>query len=138
MNRRRLLITGGIFVFLGLLVYLQGQHRRSFDWKTFSDASHSHPQRIIAAIALIYLTYLLRALRWRVFLEPICKTKTSRLIGPTFIGFAGLALLGRPGELIRPYLIARKDQVPVASQIGVWTVERIFDIGGFTVLMTID
>jgi hypothetical protein len=28
--------------------------------------------------------------------------------------------------------------MPFASQVGVWTVERIFDIGAFTVLMTID
>lgn len=60
------------------------------------------------------------------------------MVAPTFIGFTGLALLGRPGELIRPYLIARKEGVSFSSQIGAWTVERIFDIGAFTVLMTID
>ena len=138
MNPRRLIITGGIFVILAGLVYLQVQHWRSFDWRTFFRVSHVHPEHIVAAIVLIYLTYVLRALRWKVFLEPIRKSSTSRLIGPTFIGFAGLALLGRPGELIRPYLIAKKEQVCVASQIGAWTVERIFDIGAFAVLMTID
>jgi hypothetical protein len=60
------------------------------------------------------------------------------MVPPTFIGFTGLALLGRPGEFIRPYLIARRESMPFASQVGVWTVERIFDIGAFTVLMTID
>jgi glycosyltransferase 2 family protein len=138
MNPRRLLITGGIFVILAGLVYLQVQHWRSFDWKTFFQASHVHVEHIVVAIVLIYLTYVLRALRWKVFLEPIRKSSTARLIGPTFIGFAGLALLGRPGELIRPYLIAKKEQVCLASQIGAWTIERIFDIGAFTVLMTID
>jgi uncharacterized protein (TIRG00374 family) len=44
-------------------------------------------------------------------------------------------LLGRPGELIRPYLIARHTNLSFASQIGVWAVERIFDVGGFTVLL---
>jgi glycosyltransferase 2 family protein len=138
MSRRRILVTAGVFVLLAALVYLQVQHWRSFDWAKFRAASHVHPLQIAIAIALIYITYLLRAWRWRVFLKPICAAKTSRLIGPTFIGFSGLALLGRPGELIRPYLIARKEQVPLSSQIGVWTVERIFDIGAFTVLMTID
>ncbi len=51
------------------------------------------------------------------------------------IGFTGLALLGRAGELIRPYLIARRQNLPFASQVAVWAVERIFDVGGFTVLM---
>src|SRR5437868_4465709 len=138
MNRRRILVTGGIFLVLAVLVYLQVQHWRSFDWAKFRAASHVHLLQIAIAVALVYATYLLRAWRWKVFLEPIRKTKTSRLIAPTFIGFAGLALLGRPGELMRPYLIARKEQVSIASQVGVWTVERIFDIGAFTVLMTID
>jgi len=138
MNRRRILVTGGIFLLLAVLVYLQVQHWRSFDWAKFRAASHVHLLQIAIAVALVYATYLLRAWRWKVFLEPIRKTKTSRLIAPTFIGFAGLALLGRPGELMRPYLIARKEQVSISSQIGVWTVERIFDIGAFTVLMTID
>ena len=123
---------------LAVLVYLQVQHWRSFDWAKFRAASHVHLLQIAIAIALIYLTYLLRAWRWKVFLRPISHTKTSRMIAPTFIGFTGLALLGRPGELIRPYLISRKEGVSFSSQIGVWTVERIFDIGAFTVLMTID
>src|SRR6201984_1079611 len=137
MNHRRLLIPGGIFVILAGLVYLQVQHWRSFDWKTFLAASHVHPQHIAAAIVLIYLTYVLRALRWKIFLEPISKTRTSRLLGPTVIGFTGLALLGRPGELIRPYLIARRNNLSFPSQLGVWAVERIFDSGAFTILLVL-
>ncbi|MBV9610024.1 MAG: flippase-like domain-containing protein, partial [Acidobacteria bacterium] len=57
---------------------------------------------------------------------------------PTFIGFTGLALLGRPGEFARPYLIARKENLTMSSQVAVWAVERIFDIGAFAVLMSLD
>jgi len=32
-------------------------------------------------------------------------------------------------------LIARRTNLPFASQVAVWAVERIFDVGGFTVLM---
>jgi len=138
MSKKQILTTAILVAILGLLVYLQVQHWRSFDWAKFRHASRVHPWHIASAIALIYLTYILRALRWKVFLEPVRRTKTARLIGPTFIGFTGLALLGRPGEFIRPYLIAKGEGVSVSSQIGVWTVERIFDIGAFTVLMAID
>jgi hypothetical protein len=48
-----------------------------------------------------------------------------------------LALLGRPGELIRPYLIARRESLSFSSQVAVWAVERIFDVGAFTVLMVL-
>ena len=135
---KRILTTAIVVAILGALVYFQVQHWRSFDWGKFRHASHVHPWHIASAIVLIYLTYILRALRWKVFLEPVRPTTTSRLIGPTFIGFTGLALLGRPGEFIRPYLIAKTEDVSIPSQIGVWTVERIFDVGAFTVLMTID
>ncbi len=138
MTIKRILTTGIVLAILGVLVYFQVQHWRSFDWARFRAASHVNPLQIALAIGLIYITYILRAVRWKVFLEPACKTHSTRLIAPTFIGFTGLALLGRPGEFIRPYLIAKKENVTVSSQIGVWTVERIFDIGAFTVLMTLD
>ena len=138
MSKRRLLTTAIVLAILGVLIYFQIQHWRSFDWHKFRQASHVNPLRIALAVGLVYLTYVLRAVRWKVFLQPVCRARSQDLIGPTFIGFAGLALLGRPGEFIRPYLIAKKENVTVSSQIGVWTVERIFDIGAFTVLMTLD
>jgi glycosyltransferase 2 family protein len=138
MNKKRILSTAIVLAILCALVYFQIQHWRSFDWARFRQASHVDPLHIVAAIAIIYATYVMRALRWRIFLQPVCKTTTSRLVSPTFVGFTGLALLGRPGEFIRPYLIGVKENVSFSSQLGVWTVERIFDIGAFTVLMTID
>src|SRR5215471_2790320 len=138
MSTKRILTTTAVVAILGLLVYFQVQHWRSFDWARFASASRVDPWHVAAAIALIYVTYVLRALRWKIFLEPVRKTRTASLVPPTLIGFTGLALLGRPGELIRPYLIARREGLSLTSQIGVWAVERIFDVGAFTVLMTID
>ena len=138
MNKKQILTTTVVLAILGVLVYFQVQHWRRFDWARFRAVSHVDPLHIAAAVGLIYLTYVLRALRWKVFLEPVCKASTLKLVPPTFIGFTGLALLGRPGEFIRPYLISRSENLQFASQVGVWTVERIFDVGAFTVLMTID
>jgi glycosyltransferase 2 family protein len=138
MNKKQILTTTVVLAVLGVLVYFQVQHWRRFDWARFRAVSHVDPLHIAAAVGLIYLTYVLRALRWKVFLEPVCKTSTWKLVPPMFIGFTGLALLGRPGEFIRPYLVSRAEDLTFASQVGVWTIERIFDVGAFTVLMTID
>jgi uncharacterized protein (TIRG00374 family) len=139
MNKKRILTTAIVVAVLGVLVYFQVQHWRAFDWARFrAETGGISKLHILSAVLLIYLTYLLRALRWRVFLKPICRSRISRLLGPTLIGFTGLALLGRPGEFVRPYLIAKKENVSLSSQIGVWTVERIFDIGAFAVLMTVN
>lgn len=136
MKQKTIITTAIIVAVLAVLVYLQVQHWRGFDWEKFRLATGQvRIPHVAAAVGLIYLTYLLRAMRWKVFLKPICRTPTSRIVAPTLIGFTGLALLGRPGEFIRPYLISRKENVSLLSQIGVWTVERLFDIGAFTVLM---
>ena len=80
----------------------------------------------------------MRALRWKIFLRPVRpQASTWKLISPTIVGFTGLALLGRPGELIRPYLIARRKNFTFSSQLAVWAVERIFDIGAFTILLVL-
>jgi hypothetical protein len=139
MTSKRIRLLVAVLLVLGVLVYLQFRTWSNFDWTTFlrvtEDVSIS---RLGIAAALIYVTYVLRALRWGVFLRPVRHTPLSRLIPPQFIGFTGLALLGRPGEFVRPYLIARRESLPVSSQLAVWTVERIFDIGAFAVLMAIN
>jgi len=93
-------------------------------------------RHIFHGVALIYFAYFLRAVRWQIFLRPVRKEVSIwGLVPPTLIGFTGLALLGRPGELIRPYLIARRENLSLASQVAVWAVERSFDSGGFTVIL---
>ena len=137
MNKKRLVIYGLVLAVLAVLVYLQFRSWKNFDWTTFwSQGRTLDPRHILGAIAVIYFTYFLRALRWKIFLRPVRRQGSwLGLVAPTIIGFTGLALLGRPGELIRPFLIARRENLNFSSQMAAWTVERIFDIAGFTVLL---
>jgi glycosyltransferase 2 family protein len=136
MNRKRILIYAGGIVILAVLFYLQFRTWRDFDWSRFmGEVDHIRWMHIVHAVALIYLAYGMRAIRWKIFLRPVKRTSSLKMVAPTLIGFTGLALLGRPGELIRPYLIARREQLSFSSQLAVWAVERIFDIGAFTVLL---
>lgn len=138
MNKKFLIYGVGLTV-LAVLVYLQFSHWKHFDWATFwSQWARINPLRILTAVGLIYITYLLRALRWKILIRPIRpQASWVELASSTVVGFTGLALLGRPGELIRPYLIARRENLNFSSQMAAWTVERIFDIGAFTVLLTL-
>ena len=137
MDKKRILASVVVFLILAILVYLQYRHWRTFDWGTFWSQTHRIRKRhVLHGIALIYIGYWMRAWRWKIFLKPVRpKTRTLEMVSPTVVGFAGLALLGRAGEFIRPYLIARRTDLPFSSQLAVWGVERIFDIGAFTVLM---
>lgn len=50
------------------------------------------------------------------------------LLSATLVGFTAISLLGRPGEFVRPYFIAVKEEVSVASQLAAWVLERIADL----------
>jgi len=135
MNNKKYVAYAVVFSVLAVLVYLQFRTWQHFDWaRLFQFGLNWH--HILHGVAYIYIAYFLRAVRWKIFLRPVRKEASILgLIPPTLIGFTALALLGRAGELIRPYLIARRQNLPFASQVAVWAVERIFDVGGFTVLL---
>jgi uncharacterized protein (TIRG00374 family) len=138
MNRKRILGFGVVLVLLCLLIYLQVRTWKNFDWHVFwSRTDQVNPLGLLAGVAFTYISYSLRAVRWRIFLKPVCKTTTARLLPPQFIGFTALALLGRAGEMVRPYIIAKKERLTFTSQIAVWGVERIFDMGSFAVLLAL-
>ncbi len=136
MTKKRYVVYAVVFLVLTVLVYLQFRTWQNFDWVRFRETRPQKWNHILHGIALIYLAYVARAIRWKIFLRPVRPQASSvSLVAPTIIGFTGLALLGRPGELIRPYLIARRQNLSFSSQLGVWAVERIFDFGAFTVLL---
>jgi uncharacterized protein (TIRG00374 family) len=138
MNKKRSIIYGLVFAALAFLFYLQFRTWRNFDWVTFwsqTDQVREHKLQIFYGVALIYLAYIMRAIRWKIFLRPVKQASVSSLIVPTIVGFTGLALLGRPGEFIRPYLISRKVDLSFSSQLAVWAVERIFDVGSFALIL---
>ena len=129
MKKKQLLTSIVVIVILAALVYIQVKAWRHFEWDIFWEITKSvNFFGVIAAIAVIYLIYVLRATRWRVFLRSRQSVRAVDLIPSQFIGFTGLALLGRPGEFIRPYLVARKLNISFASQLVVWTAERLCDM----------
>jgi uncharacterized protein (TIRG00374 family) len=139
MNKRKTLITALVLLALGVLVYLQVTTWKRFDWRTFREQTEGVNLYYVGlGVAIIYFDYFLRALRWKILLRPVCRTTSARLLPPTMIGFTALALLGRPGEFIRPYLIARKENLSMASQLAVWVVERLFDVGAFALIMAVN
>ncbi len=103
-------------------------------WRTFDTALFLRSFQnvdwgwISLAFLAVYTTYGTRALRWRILMQPVKPNPSLRnLLAATIIGFAAIGVMGRAGEFVRPYLVARKENVPVTSQMGVWLFERSFD-----------
>lgn len=83
---------------------------------------------LLASLLAIYACYAIRALRWGVFQQNLGASNFWSIYGMTLAGFAAVFLLGRPGEPIRPLLLARKEKLPVADMYGIYALERIFDV----------
>jgi uncharacterized protein (TIRG00374 family) len=138
-SNKKFIFTALVVLALLALAYLQFRTWRKFDWTTFfAQIRAVRVPRVIAAVAIIFGGYVLRAMRWSVMLRPTKDVPWSRLLAAQFIGFTGLAILGRPGEFIRPYFIARQEGLSVSSQMGVWLVERIFDMSCYILLVAFD
>ena len=127
MKSKKLLLTiAAALIFVALLVY--GSHRTHFRWDILAQQTrYVRWSNILLGALLIYGAYLVRAFRWVVFLRPTKRLPPLYLLGTQVIGFTAVALLGRVADLTRPYLVARRTQLPIALQVAIYTVERMFD-----------
>ncbi len=143
MNKKQIFTVLVVTAILAVLFYFQFREYKHFPWRKLLEdttavfSERSRLLKVVTALVVVYAVYFLRALRWKILLSGLKEASVSSLVPAQFVGFTGLALLGRPGELVRPYLIAKKHAVSLASQLAIWSVERIFDMGAFAVIFTI-
>lgn len=135
-SRQILLTVAAVIVTLALLVY--ASDRTHFRWGVLAEqVHHVRWANILFGMALIYVAYVVRAIRWTVFLRPTRRFPLLYLLGTQVIGFTAVALLGRVADLTRPYLVARRTQLPIALQIAIYTVERMFDASSMAIIFSL-
>ncbi len=135
-SRRRLsrkwqwLLALAVLVALAGVALHQRWHHGSFAWRTFGASFLHLDWRWIALSLVLSLAGCYgRALRWAVMLRPLRpRPGVWGIFKATAIGFTAVVLLGRPGEFVRPYLIALKEKVPLSSQLAAWFLERLCDL----------
>lgn len=82
----------------------------------------------LAMLAMV-ATYLARAVRWCYLLEPLGRVRPGSALRATVMGFAATAILpGRVGEVLRPYVLARRERLSVSAAIGTVVLERLLDL----------
>jgi len=137
---RRWLALGATALVLGLMIYWS---TRSAEWRAFnwhllrSLLFHAHPGYLAAAVTATSVSYLLRALRWKYFLDPMKSASLWLLFVAQVLGFSSIYLIGRPGEVVRPALIARSEGVSFASQLTILLLERIYDVVTMIILFAL-
>ena len=84
---------------------------------------------VLPALAMVMISFYLRAVRWRIILESSRKISVWHAFHPMMIGFMINCILpGRLGEVARPAILQKKEKVPFTTGLATVAAERIFDI----------
>jgi uncharacterized protein (TIRG00374 family) len=111
---------------VGLLAFFVRGVNLSEVWEKTREADG---RLLAAAVGVTMMTYVLRALRWQYLLAPIGRARFGTAFQTTVIGFAASFLLpARPGEVLRPYLLARREQLPPTACFATVILERLLDL----------
>ena len=104
--------------------------------KAWDAISGANMFALLGGIVLMVLSHLVRAFRWQIVLRPI-KKKTSLWLSfkSTIAGYGMNNLIPRSGEIVRPYLMARGENVPMAGVLASVVVERLTDVIALACLM---
>lgn len=95
----------------------------------WAETRRARPGLLLGALAATLSTYILRAFRWQYLLAPIGTAHFGNALRTTVIGFAATFLLpARAGEVIRPYLLARREGFPATAAFATIILERLLDL----------
>lgn len=137
MKKKQWVVGLVLLAALAALVVWGRQHIQ-FDFAHFrAQFAQAEWSRIALALGCIYTGYLFRSVRWAMLLRHNQRVPLFSLTGTQVIGFTGVALIGRVADLVRPYLVSKKTGLPLSSQVAVYIVERLFDMGSMALFLSI-
>lgn len=80
-------------------------------------------------LALLFVFFLLKAMRWQMLLEPVKKLTAAQVTPAMMIGFMGNNLLpAHLGEFLRVYVLGKQFQIPKTTVLSTVVLERLFDV----------
>ncbi len=126
LDKKKIVFISGILI----SIICSWLFARKIEWahlnEAFREANYIY---IIPTIMVIFLSHYLRAVRWSTLIAPIKKVSILNLFSATMIGFmANSVLPARVGEIIRPVIIARRENIKVTTSFATVVMERIFDV----------
>jgi uncharacterized protein (TIRG00374 family) len=126
-------------VVIALAVGLLAVFLRNADLsQVWASVTKARTDFLLLSLALTCGTFVVRAERWQYLLGPLGKTRFSTVFRTTVIGFAASAVLpARAGEVIRPYLLARREGLSATAAFATIIVERILDLVAVLLLMAV-
>ncbi len=124
-------------IVIGLAVGLIAFFLRNADLeRVWASVTAARPDYLLLALVLTAVSFLIRAERWQYLLAPLGPTRFWVVFRTTVIGFGASAVLpARAGEVIRPYLLARREGLSATAAFATILVERILDLVAVLLLL---
>jgi len=118
------LALGGLLG-IGLLAFFL----RGVQWAALTAAfAAANKWDLFLVFLTTVFTYVVRAWRWGYLLRPLARVPFPRLLSATVIGFMSGLFVPRAGEILRPYLIARRHAIKTSAAFASIILERLFDL----------
>lgn len=93
---------------------------------------------ILPSVSVALMSFALRVYRWQMILESACRISFWRAFHPLMIGFMINCILpGRVGEIARPAILKKNENVHFSTGLATVAAERIFDVGIMIVFFVI-
>jgi uncharacterized protein (TIRG00374 family) len=126
----RVLVTGGIVALLVLFA-------TRVDWQSIgATLQRADPVPLLLAFLANLLSFVLKGVRWWIFLRAIGIPSFGLAMKAVFVGAAlNSALVANAGEGARVIFVARAAGAPVAPVLATLALERFFDVMGYVVLL---
>ncbi|MDL1897827.1 flippase-like domain-containing protein, partial [Anaerolineae bacterium CFX7] len=123
MSKVRLSI--GLVISLALLYFTF----RNLNWAEVGQALRSANYIYVALAALVILaTFAVRAMRWSWLLRPVRVLAWRGLFSVVLIGFFGNYVLpAKTGELVRAYVLGKRESISKSAILGSIAVEKTMD-----------
>lgn len=119
--------------FLGLgifFVWLTVKDVTAEDWRHIrASLANARHWLIIPALALLLLSHYLRALRWKILMEPLgYQPSTFNTFAAVMIGYLVNAGVPRLGEVVKCTILSRYEKVRADKLVGTIVLERFVDL----------
>jgi glycosyltransferase 2 family protein len=98
-------------------------------WHVGSEIAHAHPGWLALSLVTMFVNLTIRSLRWQYLLEPLGHASFANSFRATAVGFAASSILpARAGEFIRPYFLARHENMTATGAFATIVLERVLDV----------
>ncbi|MBI5178866.1 MAG: flippase-like domain-containing protein, partial [Nitrospinae bacterium] len=126
MNKKKLMFWAGMAVSIGFICYAAANmdFRRAFE-----SMMNIRAGWLIPLTSVFLLQFYLRALRLKYITDPLKAVPLGTLFSSIGIGFMGnMVLPMRAGELLRVYVVVKKENLGASGVVATVLVERLFDM----------